>query len=757
MSTSAAGQITPPQRTFLGHPLGLYVLFLSEMWERFCFYGMRALLILYMVNYLKWSQKDASTIYKVYTSFVYVTPILGGYLADRYLGNKVAVIIGALLMAVGEFTLAFEEYHLFVMGLIFLICGNGMFKPNISTQVGRLYPISDGRRDGAYTIFYMGINLGAFISPLACGWLAENTQGGYHTGFIMAGIGMILGLLVYLFGQPLIHEITAAPPSVSAKPKPATVPDDAIRPGLAPQTRLLEAKSTAITIRPINMPLTETEAGAAPSVLGGLSSLVPPALRLFAVVMIVAAPMLWWLNHLNQWNALMLAVAGFCLMLFAYVCGQAKGGLRDRVFAILVLGLFVTFFWAAFEQTGNVLNLWADKSTNRYLTQPLPKLSLKAAEVQRMAGTPNVEAEPESQSIVERFRTMFVLKARPTSKAAQTWGKWVREALNPVPTAWFQSINGLAIIVIAPFFAWMWVALDSRGWQPSIPMKMVLGLVFMFLAMIVMAAAANRENQPTSVPLRGDKLPAPLLVMDGKIGQEKDGRRELFHAGRLTLDHATRTVHISGVLTDNEANFLIESTAPPGYSKKVDQLRKASARIDGNQVRSATVQLEQTPSGFDMSWSGLDPSVIRYNAATHSLIAFKRLAEKEVKALLVAGGDPQFRATVEQLYAASNQYRVSPWWLLWSYILSTVGELCLSPVGLSMVSKLAPAKFATMLMGVWMLTYAFGNFVAGTLGEIWGTIPPVQFFLLAAALVAASALVLLVLVRLVSRAMHGVK
>jgi proton-dependent oligopeptide transporter, POT family len=733
MSTSALGRPMPPQRTFLGHPLGLYVLFFTEMWERFSYYGMRALLILYMVNYFKWSQKDASTIYKVYTSFVFVTPILGGYLADRYLGNKLAVIIGALLMAVGQFALAFEEHHVFLMALVFLIFGNGMFKPNMSTQVGRLYPIGDGRRDGAYTIFYMGINLGAAFSSFLCGWLAENTQGGYHTGFTTAGIGMILGLLVYLLGQPLIHEIAVETGAGAAKARTAA-----------------DAPLTS----PLNRPLTEADAQRTPSVLGGLSPLVPPALLILAVVLMAAAPVLWWWENLNQWNAIMLGIAGFCLMLFAYVCGQAGGGLRDRVFAILILGLFVTFFWAAFEQAGNVFNLWADKSTNRYLTQSAPKPSLKAVEVKK--AELSEEAEPEPQSVLERYRTMFLPKPQPSGKPKQTWGQWMRGALNPVPTAWFQSINALGIIVIAPFFAWLWVFLDSRGWQPSIPMKMVLGLVFMSLGMAVMAAAANREDRSTSVPLQGDKLPAPLTVMDSKIGQKKDGRVELFHAGRLTLDPETRTLHISGVLTDYEANLLIESTAPPAYRDKVEELRKKSEKIDGKEVRSATVQLEELPPGFDMRWAGLDPSVVRYNL-TQTLTARKRMADKEVKALLAAGGDPQFRATVEQLYAASNRYRVSPWWLFWTYILATLGELCLSPVGLSMVSKLAPAKFATMLMGVWMLTNAFGSFIAGTLGEIWGTIPPVQFFLLSAAIVAGSALVLLVLVRLVTRAMHGVK
>ncbi|HZV05043.1 MAG TPA: peptide MFS transporter [Gemmataceae bacterium] len=757
MSISAIGQPALRQRTFLGHPLGLYVLFLSEMWERFCFYGMRALLILYMVNYFKWSQKDASTVYKLYTSFVYVTPILGGFLADRYLGNRVAVVIGALLMAFGEFALAFEDYPIFFMALIFLIFGTGIFKPNISTQVGRLYPVGDGRRDGAYTIFYMGINLGAGLSPLVCGWLADNTQGGYHTGFTMAGIGMLCGIVIYLLGQPLIHEIPSETSGVATKAKTAPVAPDAIQAEPPPSEAGTETRSTAITATPINRPMTEAEASRVPSVLGGLSSLVMPTMLVGAVVAFVAAPVLWWLKHLDQWNALMLGIAGVCLVLFAYVCGQVRGGQRDRVLAILALGVFVVFFWAAFEQAGNVFTLWADKDTNRYLTQSPSKYSLKAAEVKKAETTESEEVEPPAQGLFDRYRTMFLLKPNPSSKPTQTWGEWFRASLNPMPTAWFQSINAACLVLMAPFFAWLWVYLDSRGWQPSIPTKMVLGLAFMSLAMVVMVGAADRENQSSSVPLQGSNLPNALKLEEGKIGLEKNGQFEPFHAGRLTFDPATRTLHSSGVLTDNEANLLIESTAPPAYREKVEELRKASAKIDGRQVKSVEVQLEEPPPGFDITWSGLDPSVIRYDAKKGTLIARKTMAEKEVKGLLVAGGDPQFRATVEQLYAASNQFRVSPWWLIWTYVLATMGELCLSPVGLSMVSKLAPAKFATMLMGVWFLTNAFGNFVAGALGEIWGTIPPIQFFLLSAAVVAGAALILLVLVRIVTRAMHGVK
>ena len=179
------------------HPSGLYVLFFTEMWERFSYYGMRSLLVYYMIKHLQFTQERSSEIYGLYTGFVYFTPLFGGMLADRLLGQRRTVILGGVLMAIGHFLMAFES--LFFLALIFLILGNGAFKPNISTQVGALYPVGDHRRDRAFSIFYMGINLGAFFSPLICGTLGEKV--GYPWGFGAAGVGMVIGLLVYLWGQ----------------------------------------------------------------------------------------------------------------------------------------------------------------------------------------------------------------------------------------------------------------------------------------------------------------------------------------------------------------------------------------------------------------------------------------------------------------------------------------------------------------------------------------------------------------------------
>lgn len=184
------------------HPKGLFILFLTEMWERFSYYGMRALLILYLVDKvtgLGWSMADASALYGTYTSLIYVTPLIGGYLADKFLGNIAAVFLGGTVMALGHLALTVESLTFFYIGLALLIIGNGLFKPNISTMVGNLYPKNSPLKDSAFTIFYMGVNSGAFLGSLICGYLAQHY--GWHWGFGAAGVGMVAGLIQLWFGK----------------------------------------------------------------------------------------------------------------------------------------------------------------------------------------------------------------------------------------------------------------------------------------------------------------------------------------------------------------------------------------------------------------------------------------------------------------------------------------------------------------------------------------------------------------------------
>ena len=211
-----------PQGEFLGHPKGLFLLFTTEMWERFSYYGMRALLVLTLIAGTEannagfgWDRSEALVLYGWYTGLVYFTPLIGGWLADNYIGQRKSIIIGGVLMAAGQFTLAASipgNLTLFYIGLVLIILGNGFFKPNISTMVGDLYSEHDNRRDGAFTIFYMGINVGAFLAPLVCSTLGEDASFGWKYGYIAAGVGMLLSVVIQLvFAQKYLGSIGVEP------------------------------------------------------------------------------------------------------------------------------------------------------------------------------------------------------------------------------------------------------------------------------------------------------------------------------------------------------------------------------------------------------------------------------------------------------------------------------------------------------------------------------------------------------------------
>ncbi|MBK0402945.1 peptide MFS transporter [Adhaeribacter sp. BT258] len=326
-----------------GHPKGLYLLFMTEMWERFSYYGMRALLMLYLVNETSnhlggrgWTDGNAGMLYGWFTGFVYLTPIIGGWLADNYIGQRKAITIGGILMMLGQFSLFSELNDMtFYLGLGLLIIGNGFFKANISTIVGKLYDEGDVRRDSAFTIFYMGINTGAFIAPLVCGYLGATY--GYRYGFLAAGIGMMLGQIMFnTMAQSYLGNI--------GKFVAKTAEQKA-----APKTKLTKQET-------------------------------------------------------------------------------------DRVAVILVLTLFVIFFWAGFEQAGSSLSLY----TERYID-----------------------------------RVVF---------------GW------EIPTAWFQSVNPLFIVALAPIISSMWISLASKGKNPNTTVKMAMGMMLLGLGFFLMVGAVMERG-----------------------------------------------------------------------------------------------------------------------------------------------------------------------------------------------------------------------------------------------------------------------
>ncbi len=311
---AGAYAVTRPQPEVGGHPKGLYILFFAEMWERFSYYGMRALLIFYLTQHWLFNDSASNIVYGAYVSLVYITPVLGGWLADRYLGQRKAVQFGAILLTFGHFLMAFEGdgalgqdnpmINVFWLALAFIIVGSGFLKANISVIVGQLYPRTDVRRDGAYTIFYMGINVGAAIGTIIAGYLGVTI--GWAYGFGAAGFGMLLGLIVFILGRPLLL-------------------------GRGEPPKLL-AKTTEMTMYGIG---------------------------------IVGVGIMWLLIQYQSVVGGLMLVCGVALL--GYVLLEAfklKKEPRERLFAILFLIALQPLFWGLFEQAGGSLNLFTDRYIN---------------------------------------------------------------------------------------------------------------------------------------------------------------------------------------------------------------------------------------------------------------------------------------------------------------------------------------------------------------------------------------------------------
>lgn len=374
------------------HPPALSTLFFTEMWERFSYYGMRALLVLYLVNALEIPRDQALGIYATYTALVYLTPIIGGFIADKWLGSRRAVVVGGIIMSMGHFAMAFPDFLYGALAL--LIIGNGFFKPNISTLVGSLYSENDSRRDGGFTLFYMGINLGAFLAPLVCGTLGEKVD--WHYGFAAAGVGMLVGLVVFIRGQHRLGEIGFSP-------------TDTVR----SQSQFVAQDWRIIGI-------------ACASVL----------------VLVANGALLWpWLTDLwNQVGLVGIIVLGaIFLIVAAYWPNQKPTTLtadeKSRLVAVVTMAVFVIFFWMGFEQAGGTMNLFADTQTDR---------------------------------------SAFGFE---------------------IPASYFQAVNPLIIILLAPVFSVLWIRLDKSRFAPSAVIKQALGMIILGLGFVVLAIAQTRAEQ----------------------------------------------------------------------------------------------------------------------------------------------------------------------------------------------------------------------------------------------------------------------
>jgi proton-dependent oligopeptide transporter, POT family len=309
-------------RSFFGHPRGLSTLFFTEMWERFSYYGMRALLILFMTapaaaGGLGFDTAVAGAVYGLYTSMVYMTSLPGGWIADKLIGQRRAVLYGAILIACGHFSMAFPSLGTFYLGLVLIVFGTGLLKGNVSVIVGRLYAPNDSRRDAGFSIFYMGINLGAFIAPLVCGYLGQRIN--WHIGFTAAGFGMVIGIVQYVLGGKYLGDAGLHPASGPAN-------DD-----LRKRTRVWGAAGIALVVL---------------VALALNFDLVPISAKAFA-------------------DAAGYLLLGTTIVFFAWLFfgGDWTTAERRRLFAIGALFLAAALFWSEFEQAGSTLNLFGDRAT----------------------------------------------------------------------------------------------------------------------------------------------------------------------------------------------------------------------------------------------------------------------------------------------------------------------------------------------------------------------------------------------------------
>jgi len=445
-----------------GHPKGLYMLFFAEMWERFSYYGMRAILIFYLTQHWLFTAGSSTLIYGAYTSLVYITPVLGGYLADRYLGQRKAVLFGGILLAVGHSLMAVEgvggqndpTINVFWAALAFIIVGSGFLKANISVMVGQLYNLTDTRRDAAYTIFYMGINLGAAVGTILVAYLGQTI--GWAYGFGLAGIGMLAGLVVFVLGKSLLKGSGEAPRPLARNTEIILYVvglgavaviwvlvqyQDVIQ-------NLLMVSGVALlgyvaAVAALQLPYGSI--GAAPGdsramIFGGMAlMLVQPLLSFVEQASGSAMPTTTITLGAGITLGTVLVLAGLLVVLLGLGVEKFRreDHARDRIYAILFLIALNPLFWGLFEQAGGSMNLFTDQFVDR----------------------------------------------------------------SGVPAGIFQSINPIYIILLAPLFAMLWQGLARRGKEPSAPAKFSLALLQMGLANLVLVWGAEAFGVAAMTPV----------------------------------------------------------------------------------------------------------------------------------------------------------------------------------------------------------------------------------------------------------------
>ncbi len=643
--------------TLFGHPTGLYTLFFAEMWERFSYYGMRALLLFYLIKgFLQMGDKEANAVYGAYTALVYMTPFFGGMIADKLIGARSSVIIGGLFMAAGHLLMTFQNEIMFFSALGLLIIGNGFFKPNISTIVGSLYPAGSPKRDSGFTIFYIGINLGAAMAPLLCGYVGETY--GYHYGFGLATIGMLVGLAVFAAPTLVTQILISLTALASAIGLFLFNAGDIYSIGLNIFVGLgLVASGIAAVVAlskgglPENVgnaPNQSTYSGNLTKVLIG-SALVLPVLVLlvsgFSVVPGINEGQKLipeeWIKPLEESEnklvkglsevvkeasrpaGLVLLIAGVMASVFLIKEALKMSVVgRQRMYVVFVLTFFSLLFWAFFEQSGSSVNNFTDRNVDRVLE------------------TRSVTDEDVGKSV------NLSLVAAPSEESLQKLGFLSQEYLG--------HENGSAKMG----------GLLEKAIQYNNDEKI-----------------ESKQKSPEDLKELMDEVVAQKYLTMTALTYLRDYARR----DDATLD--SKSV---------EWSYVKESVGKIG--------------LDGNEIPASVFQ-------------SVNPVFIVIFGLLFSTVwgVLNKMGAEPSTPVKFALGLIQLGAGFGMLYfgakSCDSDGMVAAYWLVLMYLLLTTGELCLSPVGLSMITKLSPARLVSTVMGAWFLATAFSQFLAAIIAQ----------------------------------------
>ncbi|MFZ2873107.1 MAG: peptide MFS transporter [Phycisphaerales bacterium] len=514
MSNANSAQAPNDLPQLMGHPAGLFTLFFAEMWERFSYYGMRALLVFYMIKgFLGYGDKEAYEVYGAYTALVYATPFIGGMVADRLLGARRSVVLGGMLMAAGHLLMTVENKYAFFGALALLICGNGFFKPNISTIVGSLYPAGSPKRDAGFTIFYIGINLGAALAPLLCGYVGETY--GWHYGFGLATIGMLIGLAVFVAPRGLTQVLIVLGALAAAASMVYVNRGDSLMLAVNAPVGLALLVAAFVAAFAVGKGGLPAWAGRRPEKANNRTA----EFMVYAGVL-VAVPVIALLVSRNT-------IAGYVLTAFGILALgtilvealRSQKAERERLFVVLAMMFFSMLFWAFFEQAGSSVNNFTDRNVHRItaastFTQAQVGETVEVPANQALVGLKKpgggIMTLTEVEAVVTKARDAAIEKAKaenggeapatpPPFAATVQWTvlpEHVGQSYggNEVKASVFQAVNPVCIMVFGLAFSALWGFLGRRKLEPSTPIKFSLGLLQLGLGFIVFWYGASQST-----------------------------------------------------------------------------------------------------------------------------------------------------------------------------------------------------------------------------------------------------------------------